>query len=73
VRRELTDRTLVWNRAHLERLLGEYVEHYNTRRPHRSLGQRAPDERDVADYRPGQPIRRHSTCSGLINEYCQAA
>jgi putative transposase len=73
VRRELTDRTLVWNRAHLEGLLNEYVEHYNTRRPHRSLGQRAPNERDVADYRPGQPVRRHSTCDGLINEYRQAA
>ncbi|HEY5013390.1 MAG TPA: integrase core domain-containing protein [Acidimicrobiia bacterium] len=73
VRRELCDRTLIWNHTQLERLLGEYVEHYNTRRPHRSLGQRAPDERDVAEYRPGQPIRRHSTCSGLINEYRQAA
>jgi hypothetical protein len=28
VRRELCDRTLVWNRHHLERLLAEYVEHY---------------------------------------------
>jgi transposase InsO family protein len=74
VRRELLDRTLIWNRGQLEQLLGRYVEHYNTRRPHRSLSQRAPDDhgRGVA-YRPGQPIRRHPTCDGLINEYRQAA
>ena len=40
VRRELLDRTLVWNRRQLEQLLREYVEHYNTHRPHRSLDQR---------------------------------
>jgi putative transposase len=73
VRRELLDRTLIWNRPHLERLLREYVEHYNTHRRHRSLRQRAPDTRDVVAYRPGQPIRRHPTCNGLINEYRQAA
>jgi hypothetical protein len=44
VRRELCDRTLVWNARHLERLLDEYVEHYNTYRSHRSLGQRAPKQ-----------------------------
>jgi putative transposase len=73
VRRELLDRTLIWSRRQLELLLREYVAHYNTRRPHRGLGQRAPDDRDVVEYRPGQPIRRHSTCNGLINEYRQAA
>lgn len=73
VRRELCDRTLIWNRRHLEQLPNDYVEHYNTHRPHRSLGQRAPNTRDVVAYRPGQPLRRHSTCNGLINEYRQAA
>jgi putative transposase len=73
VRRELCDRTLIWNRQHLQRLLREYVEHYNTHRPHRSLGQRAPDNTAVVAYRPGQPIRRQTTCSGLINEYRHAA
>jgi transposase InsO family protein len=54
-------------------LLDEYVAHYNTHRPHRGLGQRAPDDRDVVAYRPGRPIRRHAHCNGLINEYRQAA
>ena len=73
VRRELCDRTLIWNRRQLQRLLRDYVEHYNTHRPHRALGQRAPDDRVVVAFRPGQPIRRHPACGGLINEYRHAA
>ena len=73
VRRELCDRTLIWNQRQLEQLLDEYVEHYNTHRPHRSLGQRAPNDTEVVEYRAGHPIRQHSTCSGLISEYRQAA
>ena len=73
VRRELCDRALIWNRRQVDQLLREYVEHYNTRRPHRSLGQRAPNNAEVVAYRPGQPIRRHPTCDGIVNEYRQAA
>ena len=36
-RRELLDRTLVWNQAHLRRILHEYEIHHNQHRPHRSL------------------------------------
>jgi putative transposase len=73
VRRELCDRTLIWNHRQLEQLLREYVEHYNEHRPHRSLGQRAPNDAQVVEYRPSRPIRPHPTCSGLINQYRQAA
>jgi transposase InsO family protein len=73
VRREICDRTLIWNQRQLDQLLNEYVEHYNTHRPHRSLEQRAPNDTNVVEYRTGRPIRRHSTCSGLISEYRQAA
>jgi putative transposase len=73
VRRELCDRTLIWNHRQLERLLHEYVEHYNEHRPHRSLHQRAPNTAEVVAYRPGRPLRRHLTCNGLINQYRQAA
>ena len=73
VRHELCDRTLIWNHRHLEQLLREYVEHYNAHRPHRSLGQRAPNDAEVIEYRPGRPIRRHQTCNGLINQYHHAA
>jgi hypothetical protein len=41
-RRELLDRTLVWNQAHLRRILHEYEIHHNQHRPHRSLPAAAP-------------------------------
>ncbi len=72
VRRELCDRTLIGNRQHLQRLLHNYVEHYNDHRPHWSFGQRAPNNAVVVANRPGRPIRRHPICNGLINEYHQA-
>jgi len=46
-RRELLDRTLVWNQRHLMTLLREYEDFYNTHRPHRTLNQAAPS-RSVA-------------------------
>jgi putative transposase len=73
VRRELLDRTLIWNQRQLQQLLREYVAHYNAHRPHRNLHQRAPNTVDIVAYWPGQPIRQHPTCNGLINEYRQAA
>jgi putative transposase len=75
LRHELLDRTIIWNRRQLETLLVGYVEHYNTHRPHRGLHQRPPDDSDdvVTAIRPGQPIQRHPTCGGLINEYRPAA
>ncbi|WP_194891245.1 integrase core domain-containing protein [Catenulispora pinisilvae] len=39
VRAELLDRSLVWNLAHLRRVLTEYQSFYNEHRPHRALGQ----------------------------------
>src|ERR1019366_4564267 len=41
-RRELLDRPLVWNQAHLRRILRAYEIHHNHHRPHRSLDAAAP-------------------------------
>jgi transposase InsO family protein len=41
-RRELLDRTLIWNQRHLMIVLREYEDFYNTHRPHRTLNQAAP-------------------------------
>lgn len=38
LRRELLDRTVIWNEPQLRRLVAEYLEHYDEHRPHRSLG-----------------------------------
>ena len=36
IRRELLDRTVIWNQRQPGRLVVGYIDHYNTRRPHRS-------------------------------------
>jgi putative transposase len=69
-RRELLDRALVWNQAHLRRVLREYESHHNQHRPHRSLHGAAPlkplpEPVDLGQYR----VRRQTRISGLINEY----
>jgi putative transposase len=69
-RRELLDNTLVWNQAHLRRILREYVTHHNQHRPHRSLHGAAPlkplpQPVDLDQYR----IQRHTSVGGTINEY----
>jgi hypothetical protein len=69
-RRELPDRTLIWNQAHLRRILSDYETHHNQRRPHRSLSGAAPlkplpEPADLDLYR----IRRQAQVGGLINEY----
>jgi putative transposase len=42
VRRECLDWLLIANRRHLNRVLREFAEHYNSHRPHRALGPRTP-------------------------------
>ncbi|MDG2111206.1 MAG: integrase core domain-containing protein, partial [Actinomycetota bacterium] len=74
IRRELLDRTMIWSRRQLERLVTDYIAHYNQHRPHRSLAQRAPTPK--ADPLPTPPatvtVRRTTRCEGLINEYRNA-
>ena len=69
-RRELLDRTLVWNQIHLRQILRQYETHHNQHRPHRSLHGAAP-------LKPlPQPVnldhycvRRQAQVGGMINEY----
>lgn len=39
LRRELFDRTLIHGETHLRLVLDEYLTHYNSARPHRTLRQ----------------------------------
>ena len=69
-RRELLDHTLVWNRAHLLRILRDYETHHNQHRPHRSLNAAAPlkplpQPVDLDQYH----VRRHTSVGGTFNEY----
>jgi len=76
LRRELFDRLLVVNEHHLRRILTDYLQHYNTARPHRALGQLPPAQShvqpppiDLAEHR----VRRKQVLGGLTHEYQIAA
>lgn len=75
VRRELLDRTIIWNRRQLERLVVDYIAHYNQHRPHRSLHQRPPTPNgDPPLTPPATPtVLRATRCDRLISEYRNAA
>ena len=70
-RRELLDRTLVWNQRHLMIVLREYEDFYNTHRPHRALKQAAPLRQlpdgitDLDQFR----VQRRDRAGGVIHEY----
>ena len=70
-RRELLDRTLVWNQRHLMTILREYEDFYNTHRPHRTLGQASP-LRPLPDGIANLDhfrVRRRERAGGVIHEY----
>ena len=77
LRRELLDRILIVNERHLRRILSTYLHHFNTARPHRTLGQLAPAQAEthsphvinLADHK----VRRRPILNGLTSEYQPAA
>ena len=77
LRRELLDHTIIWNQRQLERLVIDYIDHYNIHRPHRSLDQRPPRHTTPDNNTTGHPLPlrlvRTTRCDGLINEYKHAA
>ncbi|MGO8870374.1 MAG: integrase core domain-containing protein [Acidimicrobiales bacterium] len=73
IRRECLDRILILGRRHLEGVLKEFVDHYNSHRPHRSLGQLPPQPKDGApamlESVDASRLRRTDQLGGLIHEY----
>ena len=71
VRRECLDRILILGRRHLVAVLGEFVDHYNTHRPHRSLGQLAPcpSVTEKSEDAHSRGVVRVDRLGGLIHEY----
>ena len=74
VRRELLDRILIVNAGHAGRVLHQYEDHFNTHRPHRTLGHAAPlRPLPNASADLDSPIIRHDRLGGLLHEYAQVA
>jgi putative transposase len=70
-RRECLDWLLILNRRHLERVLTEWLEHYNQARPHRGLDLHTPIARSDPVVASG-PVRCHERLGGLLREYSRA-
>ena len=75
VRRELLNRSLIWNHEHLRQILRAYELHHNSHRPHMSLSGAAPlkslppNVTDLDAFR----VRQTRRVGGIINEYRPAA
>jgi hypothetical protein len=77
LRREVLDRLLIFNEHHLHRVLTEYLLHYNTARPRRSLAHITPAQADSQPLEPAN-LTNHRICrkqilGGLTHEYYIAA
>jgi putative transposase len=73
-RRECMDRVLISGKRHLRLVLGEYIDHYNSHRPHRSLQQQPPAGRARSPGEvTGMRVLRRDRFGGLIHEYAQVA
>ena len=77
LRRELLDRILIVNERHLRRILTIYLHHFNTARPHRTLGQLAPAQAETGPLHvinlAGHQVHRRPILDGLTSEYHIAA
>jgi putative transposase len=73
LRRECLDQLLITGPRHLAVVLQEYLQHYNTHRPHRSLRQHPPAGRVTPH--SGATVRplRRDRLGGLVHEYVQVA
>jgi putative transposase len=78
LRREVLDRTLIYNETHALAVLSAYIRHYNQHRPHQSRQHLPPDSNEppapatVTDLKAHR-IRREPVCNGLLNQYRHAA
>jgi len=74
LRTECLDRMLIFRTAHLRAVLDEYLEHYNTHRPHRSLDQQPPaGPRLITGDLCDTQVDRNEVLGGLINRYTHTA
>jgi hypothetical protein len=72
-RRECLDHLLITGPRHLAAVLQEYLEHYNTHRPHRSLHQQPPASPTPPPYEATVRPMRRDRLGGLVHEYVQVA
>lgn len=73
LRRECTDRLLIYGERHLRHVLRHYLPHYNEHRPHRARHRRPPLPPVLPVNLTDVRVQRRKILNGLINEYKPAA
>ncbi len=69
LRRECLDHVIAVNERQRRRVLGQYVQHYNAMRPHRSLALDAPERRKPVQRMPSQRVDSKPLLGGLHHQY----
>jgi putative transposase len=76
-RREMLDRTLIWNQRHLLHMLREFEQFYNSHLPHQGIANTRPLQALPPPIQPddGAPlhIQRHDRLAGILHEYLHVA
>ena len=72
MRRECLDHVIVLSEAHLARTLSEYIDYYDTARPHQSLDRNAPSRRSIEPPERGRVVAE-PVLGGLHHRYRRAA
>jgi len=73
VRREVLDRMLNINAAHLRKVLSEYASHFNGHRPHRAPNHASPLRALPDPVDADIKVIRRDRLGGLLHEYAQVA
>jgi putative transposase len=71
VREECLDKLLITNQAHLRRVMRDYVEFFNTARPHQGIDQQIPIPQTGRQI--NGPVRCRNVLGGIIHDYYRDA
>ena len=71
MRTESLDKLLIVNQSHLRSVMSEYVDYYNTARPHQGIDLQTPIHQTTQS-RDG-PIRCRNVLGGIIHDYYRKA
>jgi putative transposase len=69
---ECLDKLIVMGTGHLDHLVRDFIEHYNRKRPHSSIGLRTPADRSPPASGRG-PVRCRTRLGGVLRHYCRVA
>jgi putative transposase len=71
VREECLDKLIILNERHLRRVMREYVEFFNTARPHQGIDQQIPIP--PTGHQTDGPVRCRNVLGGIIHDYYRDA